>query len=271
MLDAESARFLQSIAIDPLETRKPPETQPIVDLLIEHAPRTLAHLQIGKPGTWTLPDELRAEFPRLERDPNVVWDEVLAKVAEQKRLEIKNIDPKKLPKLEPRSGKPDADPKPILVGLRAELEKAKPIGIVAALPRAFTRESVDAFALALAEHWAALTDQSAAKWAFDGIGALGGDACAKFLGGNLAGWSHARSLQGIEHLTRIGSDLAIYQIIRLALLPGCSRAARQRGPRSRRSRRRAVARSTICSPRSVPRRPARLAHATARARPPHRL
>jgi uncharacterized protein (TIGR02996 family) len=220
LLEAESARFLQSIAIDPLADKKTPDPQPIVELLLERAPKTLAHLQVGKPGKWTLPDELRAAFPRLERDPTVVWDEVLAKIAEQKRLEIRFLDAKKLPKLEPRSGKPAADPDQILLGLRAEIEKSKPIGIVAALPRVFTRESVDAFALALVQQWMKNDDQAIVKFAFDATGPLGGDACAKFLGSNLTTWSHARAVQAIDHLKRIGSDCALYQIIRLVLLPG---------------------------------------------------
>ncbi|MBA2541436.1 MAG: TIGR02996 domain-containing protein, partial [Deltaproteobacteria bacterium] len=212
LLAAESARFLKSIAIDPIE-RKQPEAAPIVTLLLERAPKTLTQLHIGKPGMFTIPAELFAAFPRLQRDPAVVWAEVTAAISEQRKLKV-DLVAKKLPALVARVPGIEADATQILIGLKAELDKQRPIGVIAALVQTFTRDSLDRFAHGMLTQW--IKDQTV-KWAFDAVGLLGGDACAAILGAHLAEWSHARSLQACEHLRRIGTDLAVCEIAGLVL------------------------------------------------------
>ena len=211
LLDAHSSEFLQALVIDHLERGSDRE---IVKLLVERGrPQTLAYISIGKPGAWAPPPELVDAFPRLRRDAEVAWTSAMAKVAEQRKLKIE-IDATTLPELVAKTGELDVDPAAVLVGLKAELDKKRPIGILAAMSTAFTRDSLDAFALALAEQWQEL-DQTAVKWAFDAIGPLGGDRCIEFLGERLGEWSHQRAMQGVEHLRRIGTTTALREIVNL--------------------------------------------------------
>ena len=216
LLASPSARFLQELVVEP-HPGLPVEPARIVRLLLDvRRPQTLAHVAIGKPGSWTVPAELRAAFPRLARDPAEVWRDAMARAAEQKKLKVE-LDATRMPPLEPRVAGVAADPRAILVGIKAELDKHRPLGVLAAMPHVFTRESLDAFALALAKEWQQLGD--APRWPFDALGPLGGERCVRWISAQLAGWSHQRAVQAIQHLVRIGSDAALYEIVTLALAP----------------------------------------------------
>src|SRR5690606_34931166 len=98
--------------------------------------------------------ELRAALPRLQRDPVELWTEVRAAMAEQTKLKSE-IDAKKLPALEPVTDGIAIDTAELLRGLKAELDKGRPIGAVAALPQVVSRDSLDRFARKLGELWKA--------------------------------------------------------------------------------------------------------------------
>src|SRR5215218_5800289 len=92
------------------------------------------------------------------------------------------------------------------------------------MPHIFTRETLDGFALALAEQWEAIGETP--RWPFDALGPLGGDQCAAFIGRRFGNWSHQRTMQGIDHLVRIGSDDAIYELITLSFARSALRSRR---------------------------------------------
>ncbi len=216
LFDSPSARVLQELVVEPPSTRRVPDIDRIVQLLVARRPPTLAMLQIGKPGSWQVTPELRAAFPRLLRDPAAEWADVMARVAEQRRLKVE-LDAVELPALEPRVSGITVDPEAVLVGLKAELDKLRPLGLLAAMPRMFSAESLDRFALALAHQWQARGENP--RWPFDALGPLGGERCVGFLAAHLTTWSHQRAVQGFDHLARIGSDLAVHAIIEVALAP----------------------------------------------------
>ncbi len=230
LFTADATRFLRSLAIDVPKNQEPIDTTEIVEVLIEHAPKTLSKLRIGKAGSFTPSPELRAALPRLQRDPVELWTEVRAAMAEQTKLKSE-IEARKLPLLEPVADGIAIDTAELMRGLKAELDKGRPIGAVAALPQVVTRDSLDRFACKLGELWHA-ADSSAAKWAFDALGPLGGDRTAAFLGAHLLAWSHARSVQACEQLRRIGTDLAITELAGLVFHVG--------GPHPRRNEARAI-------------------------------
>ena len=204
--------FVQAIAITHVE-----EPDRVVRLLVEtRLPRTLRHLAIGKPSQWAIPPELVAAFPKLARDPIAAWEAALAAAAAVRRMAVE-VDVAALPALVPREGFATADLATIVLGLKAEIAKQRPIGMLAALPGAFTRESLDAFAVALATQWEAI-DTPAVKWALDAIGSLGGDRCVGFLAERFATWSHPRAVQALAHLRQIGSDLAVTELVRIAAI-----------------------------------------------------
>ncbi len=213
LLETPSSAFLQELVIE-----RAPAPEPIVAMLLERAPRTLCRLQIGKPGAWEVPPGLREALPRLGRDPAVVWAEAMAAVGKQRKLKLE-LDPGALPAPRPRAGELAVDMGALLIGLKAELDKQRPLGVLAALPQVFTRDSLDLLAESMARRWMALGGD-AAKWVFDALGPLGGDRTAALLGEHLAQWSHGRCVQALGHLRRIGTDLAIAEIAALALRPG---------------------------------------------------
>ncbi|MBA3391968.1 MAG: DUF4132 domain-containing protein [Deltaproteobacteria bacterium] len=216
LFDSPSGRVLQELVVEPPSTRRVPDADRIVKVLLARRPPTLAMLQIGKPGSWQITPELRAAFPRLLRDPGAEWADVMARVAEQRRLKVE-LDPVELPALEPRVSGITVDPEAVLVGLKAELDKLRPLGLLAAMPRMFSAESLDRFALALAHGWQARGENP--RWPFDALGPLGGDRCVGFLAAHLTTWSHQRAVQGFDHLARIGSDLAVHALVEVALAP----------------------------------------------------
>jgi uncharacterized protein (TIGR02996 family) len=227
LLESPSSVFLQELVIEPPATRRGPDPGPIVARLLERPPRSLCRLQIGRPGAWQVPPALRDALPRLGRDPAVVWAEVTAAIARQRRLKVE-LDATALPAPRPRPGGPAlaVDLEALLVGLKVELDKQRPLGVLAALPQLFTRDSLDALAFAMAIQWIEL-GEDAPKWCFDALGPLGGDRTAALLGEHLERWSHARCVQALEHLRRIGSDLAIAEIAALALRPNGYRPRRE--------------------------------------------
>jgi uncharacterized protein (TIGR02996 family) len=229
LFETPSSVFLQELAIEPLEPRRDPDPAPIVALLLERGPRTLRRIRIGRPAAWQVPPELLAARPRLARDPAEVWAEVTAAIAKQRKLKIE-LDAGKLPVPVPRpalgGAAITADVPALLVGLKVELDKERPLGLLAALPQVFTRDSLDAFAVAMAREWLQL-GEAAAKWSFDALGALGGDRTAALLGEHLARWSHARCVQALAHLGRIGTDAALAEIAALALAPSVHRPRRE--------------------------------------------
>ncbi|MFT3693479.1 MAG: TIGR02996 domain-containing protein [Kofleriaceae bacterium] len=185
-----SGRFVQQIAIQR-------ETPGLVAFIVERAPKTLARLQIGTVTTAT--PELLAAFPRM-RTGIALADAV--KRAEQQKLST-GIPAAKLPAF------PDLDTGVVLKGLRAELEKARPIGMLDALKASFAPDTLDAFALALGEQWEQHDQET---WAFRALGRLGGDRTVKFLGDRFTQFSHARAVQALELLETIGTPLAITEM-----------------------------------------------------------
>src|SRR6185436_7697878 len=181
LLETPSSAFLQELVIDPLDGKRAPDPAPIVGLLLERAPRTLCRIQIGKPGAWQVPPELREALPRLARDPTALWAEISAMLAKQRKLKIE-LDAAQLPAPRPRlrGAELAVDMPALLVGLKAELDRQKPLGLLAALPQVFTRDSLDELAVAMAHQWMAL-GEDAARWSFEALGTLGGDRTAALL------------------------------------------------------------------------------------------
>lgn len=152
-------------------------------------------------------------------DPSAARGKVKEVLAGLKQLKMV-FDPKPLPALVPvGGGKADVAALDVLQGLKAELGGKKALGLVAALEGAFTPESLDAFVAALAQQWEKLGAPSGDRWAFDALGALGGDLAAAYVGEHLADWSHQRALQGMELLRQIDSPLAIHAVYALAVTP----------------------------------------------------
>jgi uncharacterized protein (TIGR02996 family) len=222
LLENPSAIFLQELVIDSHGGPLPIDPKRVVDMLLgAKQPQTLRMITIGKPGGWTVPKELEDAFPRLRRAPVIEWNEITAKIAEQRRikhgLELANVPP-------PRSPHAIAvDLDALLVGLKCELDLDRPLGLLAAMRRLFDATSLDDFALALVRRWE-LQSQNP-RWLFDVVGPLGGPQCARWLGERLMTFSHQRAVQAIMHLARIGSDAAVNELIALMLGGGGARQA----------------------------------------------
>jgi uncharacterized protein (TIGR02996 family) len=182
----------------------------VIELLLARRPQTLRRLAFGT--AEIAPPELVAAIPRLARDPRARWADALARVAEQRVLEVE-LDADYLPELEPVGPGIEADAKTALAGLRYELELEKQLGMAAALRAAFTRESVDHFARALGEAWFARGRPDRLRWAFEAMGPLGGDETARWLGSQLARLgSREREAAALGYLAQIGGDVAIEQL-----------------------------------------------------------
>lgn len=187
-----SGKFVQQIALAH-------ETPGVIAFIIDRAPRTLARVQVGTVGTWTPPRALLEAFPRMRAGLG------LAQAAERARAQklSTSISASVLPAFA------DVETSVVLKGLRAELEKARPIGMLDALKASFTPDTLDAFAVALGEQWEQHADET---WAFRALGRLGGERTASFLGERFTQMSHARAVQALELLEMIGSPLAVTEM-----------------------------------------------------------
>ena len=226
LLDHPSGRFVRSIAF---AKAKGVDVKKVVKLLLdEKRPATLAELRIG--GNFDLDTdapELRAVFPRLHRAVDLEWRRLLQVLSEQRAMDLK-YDADKLPKLVPL---PDvkADgiaPEHILLGLKVELEKGKNIGMVAAMRRSFTRESLDAFVAALGKEFIDGGGQAAAKYGFRAIAYFGGPLAIDWIAQSVGDWSHARAVQGAELLGDIGTNESIWELYAMSTDPALYRARR---------------------------------------------
>lgn len=226
LLSLESARFLRRLELELPETKgraARDQYREIIDILIEQGrPMTLSELSIGKPGEIVFPDGLYEAFPGLRRTPRELWRELDEAVSSQKRLKPE-FDVERLPRLELRDRTAVGDialsSTAIVRGLKAELWKKRPLGIVEKLRQLCTPESLDMFALGLATQWREMGEPAHRRWGFSVMGLVGGRHCVAFIGGHLSDWSHRRAVQGVDLLEQIGSNPAVHEIYALAVLP----------------------------------------------------
>jgi len=240
LLAHPAGRFVQTIAIArPIGF----SAADVVQLLLaERKPTTLADLQIGR--SWdhgTEAPELREVFPRLTNALDVEWKRIERVLAKQRKAALV-YDAEKFPALVRRpldddaaddgdgdgdgDGAPITDPAKLLLGLKLELGRQPDLGIVAAIKRSFTPESLDAFAVVLGEQFRAKGEGAAIKWGFQAIGLLGGPRAIEWLARQVRDWSHARAVQCVDLLRQIGSGLAIWEIYGIALDTSLMRARR---------------------------------------------
>ena len=226
LLEHPSGRFVRSIAF---AKTKGVDAKKVVKLLLdEKRPLTLSELRIG--GNFDLDTdapELREVFPRLHRAVDLEWRSLLKVLSEQRAMDLK-YDADKLPKLVPLP-EVKADgiaPEHILLGLKVELEKNKKIGMLAALKRSFTPESLDAFVAALGKDFIDRGGPAAAKYGFQAIGALGGPLCIDWIAKSVGDWSHARAVQGAELIGQMGTNVAIWELYAMAADPALNRPRR---------------------------------------------
>jgi uncharacterized protein (TIGR02996 family) len=219
LLAHPSGRFVRSISF---QQPKGIDAKKIVRHLLDtRTPLTLSELRIG--GNWdvdTDAPQLREVFPRLNRSLDAEWRTILGTLAELRAVDVKyNIEA--LPRLVPL---PDVDtegvgPEHVLLGLRQEIDKHNAIGIVSALRRSFTAESLDKFALAMGQQFIDERGPANMKFGFTAIGVLGGPACVAWIGAELGNWSHQRSVQGAELLAKIGNGEAIWELFAMTTDP----------------------------------------------------
>ena len=220
LLAHPSGRFVQSIAF---AQPKGVDAKKVVKLLRELGrPVTLRELRLG--GTFdveTDAPELRELFPRLHRPVDAEWRQLLGVLAKQRAMDLRYDAIDQLPKLVPLAGV-EADgvtPEHVLLGLKVELEKRRPLGMVAALRRSFTAESLDAFVATLGEMFMRGGGHAGAKYGFQAIGSLGGPRAVTWIGANIGEWSPQRAQQGLELLAQIGSDEAVWELYALGIDP----------------------------------------------------
>jgi uncharacterized protein (TIGR02996 family) len=253
LLELESARFLRRLSVR--AQRASLDYQPVWDVLLElERPVTLAELRVGEAGRARVPAEIWATFPRLGDPPETVWSAITDRIAKQKRLKsgFEGADLHKLALQELDLGeviKVETDP--LLVGLRAETDKKRDIGLLSALPRLFTADSLDGFAESLLAQWERVGMDSQRRWVMAVVGALGGDRCARYLGQRLQRWSHQRSVQAAELLVQIGSPMGINAVYELTAAYG-SRAEQAAEILGRMAKNRGVAPDGVLD-RAVPR------------------
>lgn len=228
LLGHASSRFLRRLEIVPGVHASSADC---VTLILARGPATLRELEIG---SWSISAEpraaeLRSRFPRLERPLDVVWQEILAAVGKTRRASTR-YQAEALPPLEARPGVKLAAPiaaATVMTALRHEIDKDKPLGIMGALRRTFTDESLDDFMVAIGEQFASFGEPTNHRWGFLAMGALGGDRAAAWIGDRMEGWSHQRATQGSELLGRIGTGLAIYELFGVATDTRMRRAHRR--------------------------------------------
>ncbi len=244
LLAHPAGRFVQTITIARPRGFTPAD---VVGLLLdERKPATLADLRIG--WRWdhaTEAPELAKVFPRLAASLGVEWQRIERVLAKQRKTDL-GYQPLKLPPLVAKphasseagdddhdddGGKPIVDPELLLRGIKLQLDRMPALGILAAMKRSFTPESLDAFAVALGEQFRK-KEVTKLKWGFEATGFLGGDRTVEWLARQIEGWSHARATQCVDHMTRIGSGLAIWEIYGITEDPSLMRARRNDSART---------------------------------------
>ena len=227
LLAHPSGRFVQSISF---AQPKGIDPKKVVKLLLERKqPATLAELRIA--GNWDIEadaPELRQVFPRLNRSLDVEWRRILHVLSEQRAVDLK-YDVEKLPRLEalPEIEADGVSPEHILLGLRLELDKRKDIGMIAALRRSFTTDSLDKLAVALGQHFIVAGGPANMKFGFQAIGRIGGAASVAWIASHVGEWSHARAVQGAELLGQIRSNTAIWELYAMAMDRALNRPRRE--------------------------------------------
>lgn len=237
LLAHPSGRFVQTITIARPHGFTPADV--VALLLAERKPTTLADLRIGRSWDHTSEaPELREVFPRLAGALDVEWQRIARVLAKQRKATL-GYDSAKLPELELRArptegdddepadgdGGPITDPDKLLAGIKLELEKQPALGILAAIKRSFTPASVDQFAVALAEQFRQ-KESTKLKWGLDAIGYLGGDRAVEWLARQVADWTHPRAMQCVQHMRRIGGQLATWELYGIVMDPALRRPRR---------------------------------------------
>jgi uncharacterized protein (TIGR02996 family) len=227
LLEHPSGRFVRSISF---AQPKGIDPKAVVKLLVDgKRPATLSELRIG--GNWDVEEdapELRTVFPRLHRSLDVEWRRILKLLSEQRAVDLK-YDASKLP---PLVALPDVQadgvaPEHILLGLRLEIDKRKDVGMVAALRRSFTPESLDKLAVALGEQFLDAGAPTNMRWGFQALGRIGGDAAVAWIASYLGEWSHARAVQGAEILGQLRSAAAIWELHAMVTSTSLNRPRRE--------------------------------------------
>lgn len=168
-------------------------------------------------------DRIRAAAKALGGPAAKAADAVLA-------FDPRQLLPTKLPKL-PAWWAPDTYPRPMLVGRARALPLAavEAFGIMLAISTPEARyvgvddviavcdpASLEEFSWAVFTAWNLAGANSKEGWAFQQLGALGGDEVARRLTPLIRAWpgesQHARAVSGLDVLARIGSDLALMHL-----------------------------------------------------------
>ena len=225
MLAHPSARFVRAISF----AQPKIDASRVVNVLLDtNKPATLRELHLG--GTFDIDadaPELREAFPQLARSLDGEWRRILATLSEQRAVDLR-YDTGKLPRLEAKPGIDVAGvgPEHILQALRLEIAKNKPLGIVAALQRSFTPESLDDFAVALGTAFITAANNAPMKYGFEAIGRIGGPRAVDWIASSLGGWSHPRAVQGAALLAELGLDVAIWELYAIVMDPALHRPRR---------------------------------------------
>jgi uncharacterized protein (TIGR02996 family) len=226
LLAHPAGRFVQSISVEPGAGFDPED---IVALLArEKRPATLAELRLGP--SWDLDThapELKALFPRLARSVDLEWQRIAGELAEHKKLDLQ-YDPDMLPALvaEPDIDVGDIDNDKLVLGLRAELDKKRDLGVLAAMRRSFTRDSLDRWVTSLAQQWDDAGATTPMRWGFLAMGPLGDALAVAWIAKQLETWSHQRAVQGAELLGKIGTGAAMWELYTMISNPRIMRPRR---------------------------------------------
>ncbi|MEO8705540.1 MAG: DUF4132 domain-containing protein [Kofleriaceae bacterium] len=228
LLAHPTGRFIQSLAV--AHPRDPDE---IVRLLVDlQRPKTLSDLRLGRSWDSAQVPELVEMFPRLARSLDAEWRRIAAAIAAQRKTASK-YDASVLPALveTPDTDTSGIDKAQILTGLRMELGKGVDLGLVAAMKRAYTPESLDQFAVELARQYFVTGENTTMRWGFQALGKLGGASSAMWIADRLSDeanqWSHGRAAHAIAVLADLDSSLAIWELAAVASDPRLQRGRRQ--------------------------------------------
>ena len=223
LLEHPSGRFVQTLIVERARPAK------IVELLLaKRKPATLANLRLGR--DWDVAKEapsLFEVFPRLDKSLEVEWRRIAAEVTKQRKTDLK-YEPSTLPVLatQPNIESPGVDNALLLRALKLEVDKGRDLGVVAAMKRTFTRESLDAFAVALADQFAELGEQTSLRWGFQTLGLLGDARAVEWIADRFGTWSHQRAVQGARMLANIQSGIAVWELYSLVSDPRNNRPRR---------------------------------------------